>query len=157
MMHPALIRDDGKPDLNHQAIQTYDRVLATVLPQDRRAWAAWNAFIPAQASQACTVSYCMNLLQGLHTREPLVATLNRTAAIDPARILRRMHYRHPLHTPQSVAAQSRRGQIQGVRGTWFAGAYWGWGFHEDGVRSAVELCRELTSDQTLLGLAAVAA
>jgi predicted NAD/FAD-binding protein len=156
----SLLEDASKAEREVLGAMTYqdnDVVLHTdarLLPQDRRAWAAWNAFIPAQASQACTVSYCMNLLQGLHTREPLIATLNRTAAIDPARILRRMHYRHPLHTPQSVAAQSRRGQIQGVRGTWFAGAYWGWGFHEDGVRSAVELCRELTSDQTLLGLAA---
>jgi hypothetical protein len=96
----------------------------------------------------------MNLLQGLHTREPLIVTLNRTAAIDPARILRRMHYRHPLYTPHSVAAQSRRGEIQGVRSTWFAGAYWGWGFHEDGLRSAVEVCRELTSEDSVLGIAA---
>jgi predicted NAD/FAD-binding protein len=85
----------------------------------------------------------MNLLQGLTSREPLVVTLNRTDAIDPAKILRRMSYRHPVHTRQSVVAQSRGAQIQGQRGTWFAGAYWGWGFHEDGLRSAAQVCTAL--------------
>ena len=68
--------------------------------------------------------------------------------------MRRMHYRHPVHTQQSVAAQSRRAEIQGVRGTWFAGAYWGWGFHEDGLRSAVDVCTALTFKKPVLGLAA---
>jgi predicted NAD/FAD-binding protein len=127
---------------------------ATLLPKDRKAWAAWNAFIPAEPEENCTVSYCMNLLQGLHTPEPLIVTLNRTAAVDPARILRRMNYRHPVYTGQSVAAQLRRAEIQGVGGTWYAGAYWGWGFHEDGLRSAVELCAALNCERTVLGVAA---
>ncbi len=127
---------------------------ATLLPQDRKAWAAWNAYIPAEPTEVCTVSYCMNLLQGLDTHEPLVVTLNRTAAIDPAKILRRMHYRHPVYTQHSVAAQLRRGEIQGRRHTWYAGAYWGWGFHEDGLRSAVEVCAALTAKRTMPGVAA---
>jgi predicted NAD/FAD-binding protein len=127
---------------------------ATLLPHNRKAWAAWNAFIPAHGDEVCTVSYCMNLLQGLRSREPIVVTLNRTAAIDPARILRRMHYRHPVYTHRAVAAQARRARIQGVRATWFAGAYWGWGFHEDGLRSAVDVCAALTSGRTALGVAA---
>jgi predicted NAD/FAD-binding protein len=127
---------------------------ATVLPRNRKAWAAWNAFVPARPEEVCTVSYCMNLLQGLKSREPIVVTLNRTAAIDPAKILRRMRYRHPVYTQHGVAAQARRAEIQGVRGTWFAGAYWGWGFHEDGLRSALEVCAALTSGRTALGAAA---
>ena len=116
---------------------------ARLLPRNRKAWAAWNAHVPRDPADACTVSYCMNLLQGLDAAEPLVVTLNRTAAIDPARILRRMHYRHPVYSAASVAAQARRAQIQGQRRTWFAGAYWGWGFHEDGIRSAHELVNAL--------------
>ncbi len=116
---------------------------ARLLPRNRKAWAAWNAHVPRDPADACTVSYCMNLLQGLDAAEPLVVTLNRTAAIDPARILRRMHYRHPVYSAASVAAQARRAQIQGQRRTWFAGAYWGWGFHEDGMRSAVEVAHGL--------------
>jgi uncharacterized protein len=143
--------------LGAMAYQDNDVVLhtdASLLPLNRKAWAAWNALVPATPEEACTVSYCMNILQGLKTREPLIVTLNRTAAIDPKKIIRRMHYRHPVHTQQSVTAQSRRAAIQGVRGTWFTGAYWGWGFHEDGLRSAVDVDAALMFDNTVQGLAA---
>ncbi|WP_448482958.1 NAD(P)/FAD-dependent oxidoreductase [Pseudoxanthomonas mexicana] len=119
--------------------QSNDTVLHTdtrLLPQRRKAWAAWNAHVPRDPSAPCTVSYCMNLLQGVDSPEPFVVTLNRSHAIDPARVLRRMHYRHPVYDHAMVAAQRRRHEIQGQRRTWFAGAYWGWGFHEDGIRSA---------------------
>lgn len=116
---------------------------ASVLPRLRKAWAAWNAFVPGDGDAPCTVSYCMNLLQGLDAPEPLVVTLNRSEAIDPARVLRRLVYQHPVYTPQSVAAQQRRAVIQGQNRTWFAGAYWGWGFHEDGMRSAVDVAAGL--------------
>ena len=85
----------------------------------------------------------MNLLQSVESRDPFVVTLNRTAAIDPSRVLARMRYEHPVYTHASVAAQARRAEIQGRRRTWFAGAYWGWGFHEDGMRSAVDVARAL--------------
>jgi predicted NAD/FAD-binding protein len=127
---------------------------ASLLPRQRKAWAAWNAFVPAAAGSVCTVSYWMNLLQGLECRQPLIVTLNRTAAIHPARILRSMHYRHPVYTQRSVAAQARRHEIQGHQGTWFAGAYWGWGFHEDGLRSAVDTCAALNARHDPLGIAA---
>jgi predicted NAD/FAD-binding protein len=110
-----------------------------LLPRRRKAWAAWNAYLSADPHQPCTVSYCMNLLQRLDAPETLVVTLNHDAAIDPGRVLRRMRYHHPLYTPAMVAAQARKAEIQGRRQTWFAGAYWGWGFHEDGMRSAVEV------------------
>jgi predicted NAD/FAD-binding protein len=116
---------------------------ASLLPRQQKAWAAWNVFVPGTADAPCTVSYCMNLLQGLDAPEPLVVTLNRSEAIDPAKVLRRLNYHHPVYTPQSVAAQQRRDVIQGVNRTWFAGAYWGWGFHEDGMRSAVEVAAGL--------------
>lgn len=111
----------------------------TLLPSRRAAWAAWNAFIPRDRDAPCTVSYCMNLLQRLDSPEPFVVTLNRSQAIDPAKVLRRMQYHHPVYTHRSVTAQRRRAEISGVNRTWFAGAYWGWGFHEDGIRSAVDV------------------
>lgn len=116
---------------------------ASLLPRNPRAWAAWNAHVPATPGDACTVSYCMNLLQGIDAPQPLIVTLNRTDAIDPTKVLRRMHYHHPVYTHASVAAQARKDEIQGRRNTWFAGAYWGWGFHEDGMRSAVDVARAL--------------
>ena len=85
----------------------------------------------------------MSLLQGLHTRVPLVVTLNRGEAIDPARVLRRMRYAHPVYTAASVAARARRRELQGRRRTWFAGACRRWGFHEDGIRSGEEVAAAL--------------
>jgi predicted NAD/FAD-binding protein len=126
--------------IRYQANDTVLHTDARLLPRNRKAWAAWNAHLPADPAQACTVSYCMNLLQGLPGDTPLVVTLNRTHDIDPARILRRQ-YAHPVHTHAAVAAQARRHEIQGVQRTWFAGAYWGWGFHEDGMRSGVEVAQ----------------
>ncbi|HUA24976.1 MAG TPA: FAD-dependent oxidoreductase [Steroidobacteraceae bacterium] len=128
------------------AYQPNDVVLHTdpsVMPRCRRAWAAWNALVPRHPAHACTVSYCMNLLQGIESPEPLIVTLNPTASIDPLRVLRRIRYQHPLHTHESIAAQGHKAQIQGTRRCWFAGAYWGWGFHEDGVQSAVEVASAL--------------
>jgi hypothetical protein len=129
--------------IRYQPNETVLHTDARLLPKNPRAWAAWNAHIPASPSADCTVSYCMNLLQGLTSREPFVVTLNRTAAIDPAKIIARMRYAHPEYTHASVAAQARRGEINGVDRIWYAGAYWGWGFHEDGIRSAVDVVRAL--------------
>ena len=109
------------------------------MPQRPRAWAAWNALIPQEPGTACTVSYWMNLLQGIESTEPLIVTLNPTRPIDPAKVLRSLSYAHPAYTHASVAARARKSEIQGTQRTWFAGAYWGWGFHEDGMRSAVEV------------------
>lgn len=114
-----------------------------LLPTRRKAWAAWNAFVPADRGAECSVSYCMNLLQGLESPEPFVVTLNRSKAIDPAKVIAKMSYHHPIYTHASVAAQSRAGEINGHRHTWFAGAYWGFGFHEDGMRSGVEAAASL--------------
>lgn len=145
----ALLAD---PDEREQDIlgaipyQTNETVLHTdarLLPSRRKAWAAWNAHVPADPGQACTVSYCMNLLQSLDSPEPFVVTLNRSDRIDPTRILARMRYQHPVYTHASVAAQARRGEINGRRRTWYCGAYWGFGFHEDGLRSGVEVARAL--------------
>ncbi|RCS30460.1 FAD-dependent oxidoreductase [Rhodanobacter denitrificans] len=141
----ALLADADEREhaiLGAMPYQTNDTVLHTdarVLPVRRRAWAAWNAWLPRDPDAACTVSYCMNLLQGIESPEPFVVTLNRSDAIDPEKVLARMQYHHPVYSHASVAAQSRKAEIQGRRHTWFAGAYWGWGFHEDGMRSAAEI------------------
>jgi predicted NAD/FAD-binding protein len=129
--------------------QRNDTVLHTdprLLPRSRKAWAAWNAYLPAEPGAHCTVSYCMNLLQSLDAPEPLVVSLNRTQDIDPGRILARMAYAHPLQDHASVAALARRAEVNGVDRIWYAGAYWGYGFHEDGLRSGVDVARALGVD-----------
>jgi predicted NAD/FAD-binding protein len=115
----------------------------TFLPSHQRDWAAWNALVPAVPTDQATVSYCMNVLQGLPSPEPLIVTLNPTRPVAPGRVLKRLEYAHPQFTPEALAAQAQRALIQGRRGTWFAGAYWGFGFHEDGLRSAVDVSRGL--------------
>jgi predicted NAD/FAD-binding protein len=145
----ALLGDASEREreiLGAMPYQENDTVLhtdASLLPRRRRAWAAWNAIVPRDASEHCTVSYCMNQLQSLDCAEPIVVTLNRTAQIAPQKILKRLRYHHPVYTQASVAAQQRKVEIQGANRTWFAGAYWGWGFHEDGMRSAVDVANGL--------------
>lgn len=126
--------------------QVNDTVLHTdqrLLPKRRAAWAAWNALIFAEPEQPCTVTYHMNQLQSLHAPEEFCVTLNCTDRIDPSKIIARMRYEHPIYTQESVTAQTRRNEINGTDRIWYAGAYWGWGFHEDGMRSAVDVARGL--------------
>ncbi len=130
-------------DLGYQDNDTVLHTDASVLPENRKAWAAWNAFIPADRDAPCSVSYWMNALQSIESSEPLIVSLNRTQQIDPAKILSRMNYRHPVQTLASANARRRKAEIQGQSRTWFAGAYWGYGFHEDGLRSATEVAQAL--------------
>lgn len=135
--------------LGNMAYQNNETVLhtdASILPKNKKAWAAWNAYIPSSKSDACTVSYCMNILQSLQSKEPFVVTLNRTADIAPEKIIAKMQYQHPVFTKASVNAKTRRQEINGKNNTWYAGAYWGFGFHEDGLRSGVEVARALGID-----------
>ncbi len=145
----ALLADPSQAErevLGAIPYQTNETVLhtdASLLPRQRKAWAAWNAYVPKEPGAPCTVSYCMNHLQSLDSPEPFVVTLGRGQAIDPGKVLARMQYQHPVYTHASVAAQGRRGEINGANRTWFAGAYWGFGFHEDGLRSGVEVASSL--------------
>ncbi len=131
--------------------QRNDTVLhtdASLLPKRQVAWAAWNALRlkpdpRAPDSPACTVSYGMNLLQSIDSPEPFVVTLNATHRIDPAKIIARMDYAHPIFDGPAVAAQKRWDEINGRDRISYAGAYWGWGFHEDGMRSAVRAAAAL--------------
>ncbi|MGD8368560.1 MAG: FAD-dependent oxidoreductase [Desulfobacterales bacterium] len=126
------------------AYQENDTVLHTdacMLPTRRKAWAAWNYFIPAEKTGRVAVTYDMNILQGLGAEDEFCTTLNRTESVDPEKIIRRITYHHPVYTPTSLAARRRREEISGKNRTWYCGAYWHYGFHEDGVRSAAEVCR----------------
>lgn len=116
---------------------------AAVMPRSRRAWAAWNFHVPDAPSAAPNVTYWMNALQGLRTAEPLFVTLNRTAEIRAEQIRARFHFRHPVFDRAAAAAQRRRREISGHHRTAYAGAWWGYGFHEDGARSAHEAVRDV--------------
>ena len=116
---------------------------ARLLPRRRRAWASWNYHLQPEPAGRATVTYHMNRLQSLRSEREFCVTLNRTEAIDPARVITRISYAHPVYTAAGVDAQRRFEQINAHRHTHFCGAYWGWGFHEDGVRSALRVAERL--------------
>ena len=114
-----------------------------LLPRRRRAWASWNYHLLDRPAGGPTVTYHMNRLQNLPGDRQYCVTLNHTAVIDPARVLRTQTFAHPVFTQAGWAAQRRHGEISGHRRTHFCGAYWRWGFHEDGVVSADRVARRL--------------
>ena len=127
----------------YQENETILHTDASVLPRARRAWAAWNYHIPREARERVAVTYDMNILQGLEAPETFCVSLNYRDRIDPARILKRLTYHHPAYTPAGIAAQARHAEISGVNRTYYAGAYWGFGFHEDGVKSGLRVAEQI--------------
>jgi predicted NAD/FAD-binding protein len=125
--------------------QENDVVLHTdpnLLPRRRRAWAAWNYHLPQQPVSRATVTYCMNLLQGLPGPTVYNVTLNRSDAIDPATVLRRFVYHHPVFDAAGVAAQARVDAVNGSARVWYWGAWCGFGFHEDGVQAGLRVAAD---------------
>ena len=127
--------------VRYQANEAVLHTDSTLLPRRRAARSAWNFHLLREPKPLSTVTYYMNHLQRLAAEEDFCVTLNRTEAIDPAKIIRTIPYAHPMYTPSGVAAQSQHSTISGLSGrTHYCGAYWGWGFHEDGVVSALRVC-----------------
>jgi uncharacterized protein len=114
-----------------------------LLPRRRRAWASWNYHLVAEPHGQTRVTYHMNRLQSLRADREFCVTLNRTEAIDPSKVIRTIEYAHPVYTAAGAEAQKRHHEISGSGRTHFCGAYWGWGFHEDGVNSALRVCEPL--------------
>ena len=121
------------------------------LPRSRRAWAAWNYHRVPEPGAPIALTYNMSILQRLDTARPLLVTLNRGEHIDPARVMRRVTYHHPLFTPAAVAAQARHAELDRDR-TFYCGAYWRYGFHEDGMWSALEAVRHFRERRLAPGL-----
>lgn len=144
----AMLRDPSGRErqlLSAIPYQPNEAVLHTdrrLLPRRRAVRAAWNYHLLPRPKPLPTVTYWMNHLQRLRASADYCVTLNRSEAIDPAQIIARISYSHPVFTHAGVAAQARHAEISGLASrTHYCGAYWGWGFHEDGVRSALAACR----------------
>jgi len=139
----ALLSDPGQLERDLLAcfpFQANDAILHTdarLLPRAPLARAAWNYHVRTRAHHGCAITYDMNVLQSLATRRRYLVSLNLEDRIDPARILGRYSYDHPVYTPAGVAAQARHAEISGQRRTFYCGAYWRYGFHEDGVVSGL--------------------
>jgi predicted NAD/FAD-binding protein len=122
------------------AYQKNEAVLHTdesLMPKRRLAWAAWNYHLLDREQDRVALTYNMNILQSLDAPCQFCVTLNNSDAIDPARVIRRIDYDHPILDARAVAAQQRHAEINGANRTYFCGAYWRFGFHEDGVVSAL--------------------
>lgn len=120
----------------------------TILPNEKLAWAAWNYHLPltktGSQQHLPALTYNMNILQGIDAPETFCVTLNQTQDINPDKILRQFTYAHPVFNLCSIKAQQQRHLINGQSNTWFCGAYWYNGFHEDGVRSALDVIEAIT-------------
>lgn len=124
--------------------QSNNAVLHTdtsLLPQHRRAWASWNYHIPNGGDQSASLTYDLSRLQQHPTPSPILLTLNATSDISPTKVLRTFTYSHPAYCRESIASQGRFDEVTGQNRTHFCGAYWGYGFHEDGVNSALAVAR----------------
>ncbi|MGK2927124.1 MAG: NAD(P)/FAD-dependent oxidoreductase [Lysobacterales bacterium] len=141
--------------IEYQANEAVLHTDASLMPRRRRAWAAWNVHVPAagwSGSDKVPLTYNMNILQGLEAPVEFCVTLNDSAAIDPARIIQSIEYAHPIFTERAVAAQRRQREINGPNRTYFCGAYWRFGFHEDGVVSALAALEHFHQDLPESGL-----
>jgi predicted NAD/FAD-binding protein len=113
----------------------------SLLPRHTKCWASWNYLVPEASVGGVAVTYNMNILQSLEAHKTFCVTLNLPSAIDSQTVIEKMRYHHPVVTPGVLKARNRREEINGKNRTFFCGAYWGYGFHEDGVNSALDVCR----------------
>ncbi len=143
----AMLADAGDAErsilgaIPYQRNETVLHADPTLLPRRRRAWASWNYRIPREEGQPVVLTYNLNRLQGHVSPDPICVTLNATRSIDESKILRTLEYHHPVYSREALAAQKRFPEINGKNRTYFCGAYWGHGFHEDGVNSALAVAR----------------
>ncbi len=130
---------------NHAVLHTDERVM----PRHRRTWSSWNVHLDDGGVDGACVTYWINSLQPLATEVNYFVTLNPALPIDPRRVLERFDYAHPVFGVESTLAQARHAELIARRNTSFCGAYWGNGFHEDGVVSALRVCERLGATPAL--------
>ncbi len=121
----------------NEAILHHD---SSILPTNKNAWASWNYRIPSKHSKHVTVTYNMNMLQGLDSEKTYCVSLNQSSGIDDAKIIKRIQYHHPVFQPGRADAQASHYHLIRRDGISYCGAYWGYGFHEDGIKSALAVC-----------------
>jgi len=138
----AMLEDATQPEreilgaIRYQHNEVILHTDASLMPERRCAWAAWNYHIPQDPRRHVVVTYNMNILQNLDADAQYCVTLNNHRHINPEHIVQRIDYEHPMYTRDAVAAQVRQAELN-VDRTYFCGAYWRNGFHEDGVVSAL--------------------
>ena len=143
LQDPTVLERQLLSPWEYQLNQTVLHTDSSILPTQKHAWAAWNFTREAktQEDRPVYVSYYMNRLQGLRAQNDYCVTLNRHQAFKPETVIAEMDYHHPLYSFDSIATQSKLPQLNGCKQTYFCGSYFGYGFHEDAVRSGVEVAK----------------
>lgn len=136
--------------LSHMPYQRNTVILHTdtsILPKEKAAWASWNYQLDSEMPKAglTTLTYNMNILQGLDCEHTFCVTLNQTDKISPDKTIQTFYYSHPVFSQRSLEAAQQRERIMGTNNSWFCGAYWYNGFHEDGVRSALDVVNAINA------------
>lgn len=130
--------------IKYQTNQVLLHTDESVMPVNKKAWASWNVRVSAELNKRCTVNYHMNQLQSLDSETNFIVSLNNNDLINSSKVLVERIYDHPIYTNDTINAQERWQDINGVNKTWYCGAYWGWGFHEDGVSSALRAVEDFS-------------
>ncbi|MDF1828707.1 NAD(P)/FAD-dependent oxidoreductase, partial [Cycloclasticus pugetii] len=131
------------PYINNEVVLHYDQSL---LPKRKLAWGAWNYHLLKEKKERVALTYNMNILQSLKSDYTFNVTLNNTAAIDPKKIIKVLQYTHPFFSVDGVKAQQKHSELNGQNRTYYCGAYWRYGFHEDGVVSALQALKDFNRD-----------
>lgn len=131
------------PYINNEVVLHYDQSL---LPKRKLAWGAWNYHLLKEKKERVALTYNMNILQSLESDYTFNVTLNNTAAIDPKKIIKVLQYTHPFFSVDGVKAQQKHSELNGQNRTYYCGAYWRYGFHEDGVISALQALKDFNRD-----------
>ncbi|MEE3234699.1 MAG: FAD-dependent oxidoreductase [Candidatus Latescibacterota bacterium] len=143
---PTPIETEILSAIRYQKNETTLHTDSNLLPSKKLAWASWNYFLPRKSQNTATVTYNMNILQGIKSPVPFCVSLNRQHEIEESTILKQITYHHPVYDLNALSAQSKRHKINGVNQTYFCGAYWGYGFHEDGARSGIEVAEAIQKE-----------
>ena len=144
----ALLKDPSDNELSILSALPYQKNIAilhtdnSLMPKIKTTWSSWNYLLSGDPGKPVTLTYNMNILQSLDAQPDFLVTLNSSSEIDPTKIIKKIEYHHPLFTVDGVKAQKRKAEISGANNTFYCGAYWGNGFHEDGVNSALEVCKD---------------
>ena len=114
----------------------------SILPKRKNAWSSWNYLLDEDQDKAVALTYNMNILQSLKLDRTFCVSLNSGDLVDQSKVIKHLNYEHPLFTLSSIEAQDRKHEISGKNNTYYCGAYWRNGFHEDGVVSALDVCKD---------------
>ena len=144
----SLLKDPTKEEKSILNAIKYQKNIAlihhdeSILPKRKLAWSSWNYLLDQNNYDKVSLTYNMNILQSLKSDRTFCVTLNNNFEINANKIIKEIVYHHPLFTKESVEAQNNKNRICGHNNTYFCGAYWGYGFHEDGVNSAIDVCKK---------------